>query len=113
MCEGTVIPDTRFSCPGLGVSLPKLSLSRLENSPGLPMPPSKETRKGIGLKTKRQRCVRLFTLMWRDVAKCVGGAGAQEGQRGGKMSPARYSGGLPKEWAVRCSPASKVKGVKA
>lgn len=89
MCEGTVIPDTRFSCPGLGVSLPKLSLSRLENSPGLPMPPSKETRKGIGLKTKRQRCVRLFTLMWRDVAKCVWGSRGTRGAEGRQNEPSQ------------------------
>lgn len=52
------------------------------------MPPSKETRKGIGLETKETEVCQALHM---DVgSECVWGA------RGGKMSPARYFRGCPK-----------------
>lgn len=44
-----------------------------ENSPGLPMPPSKETRKGIGLETKETEVCQALPM---DVGSgCVCGGG--------------------------------------
>lgn len=89
-CERRRHPCHQILLSGFRSLLARVSTQQTgENSPGLPMPPSKETRKGIGLETKETEVCQALPM---DVGSgCVCG-----GVRGGNMSPARYFRGCPK-----------------